>query len=124
MKKILMMSVFVAAALVTNAQTSAGSSNGTRQTRKSSSYKRKSATQLRGSGQYHGSKDTTPGSPMGTGGAGGNEMSGSPASSASETAIQSSKPDTQSTDQVGSEGSAAKKATMKKKTTGHKNRRM
>jgi hypothetical protein len=42
----------------------------------------------RGAGQYHGSRDTTPGSPMGTGGSGGDDMSGSPAGSAIETKDQ------------------------------------
>ncbi len=36
---------------------------------------------------HHGSHDYTPGSPIGTGGAGGNTMSGSPQGSASENAI-------------------------------------
>jgi hypothetical protein len=36
---------------------------------------------------YHGEHDYTPGSPIGTGGAGGNTMSGSPQGSASENAI-------------------------------------
>ncbi len=41
-----------------------------------------------GSVPYHGSKDTTPGSPMGTGGAGGGDMSGSSAGSAIGTQEQ------------------------------------
>ena len=41
--------------------------------------------------QTHGSRDTTPGSPMGTGGAGGGDMSGSPAGSAIQTRDQTDK---------------------------------
>jgi hypothetical protein len=41
--------------------------------------------------QHHGPKDVTPGSPVGTGGAGGGNMSGSPAGSAIETKDQTSK---------------------------------
>jgi hypothetical protein len=41
--------------------------------------------------QYHGPKNVTPGSPVGTGGAGGGDMSGSPAGSQIETKDQTSK---------------------------------
>lgn len=122
MKSILMFTIFMAVALLTNAQTTAG--NGSRQGGRTTTAAKKSATQIRGSGQYHGSKDTTPGSPVGTGGAGGNEMSGSQAGSASETAIQRGKENVQTGDQTGSEGSGAAKANIKKKRAVRKNRRM
>ncbi len=58
--------------------------------KKTQAARRTTTRQQRGSGQYHGSRDTTPGSPMGTGGAGG-DMSGSPAASAVQTDDQTSK---------------------------------
>src|SRR4051812_38454770 len=123
MKRILMAITFSAAALVTQAQTSSVPA-GSKQTPKQATPAKKSATQARGTGQYHGSKDTTPGSPMGTGGAGGNELSGSPAGSASENAIQAEKTDVQADGQVGSQGSKTKKSATKKKTSAQKNRQL
>ena len=85
MKYLLILGAFLATGLFVNAQSSGGqSSNG-------NAKGKKTAAQTRGTGQYHGSKDTTPGSPMGTGGAGGSGMSGSPAGSASQSALQKSK---------------------------------
>lgn len=87
MRYLLVIIILIAGTEFSNAQTS-GSTN-------SSGNKKRQATKLsreqRGTGQYHGSRDTTPGSPMGTGGAGGGEMSGSPAASAIETNDQTSK---------------------------------
>jgi len=123
MKYMIIFSIFIGSVLLTSAQSSVGG-NTTRQTGKANTQAKKSAAQLRGSGQYHGSKDTTPGSPMGTGGAGGNEMAGSPAGSASETAVQSGKANAQSTDQAGGQGSDTTKANTKKKTVVRRNRRM
>jgi hypothetical protein len=72
-----------------SAQTSGGTSQpsgGTSQTgqARTPASKQEKTRQQRGAGQYHGNRDTTPGSPMGTGGAGG-DMSGSPAASAIAT---------------------------------------
>ena len=87
MRYLLIIIILIAGTEFSNAQTP-GSTN-------SSANKKRQATKLsreqRGTGQYHGSRDTTPGSPMGTGGAGGGEMSGSPAGSAIETNDQTSK---------------------------------
>ncbi len=75
----------------------------------------KKARQQRGTGQYYGSKDTTPGSPMGTGGAGG-DMSGSPAGSAMETDDQTDKAEVQK-DTVASQSTDVKKTINKKRKT-------
>jgi hypothetical protein len=73
----------------------------------------------RGSGQYHGSRDTTPGSPMGTGGAGGSDMSGSPAGSAIETKDQTEaakvKRNKGSSKQAGNKKTAKKKRSVIRK---------
>lgn len=63
----------------------------TKKTVQSTQRKVQTTAQHRGTGQYHGARDTTPGSPMGTGGAGGGEMAGSPAGSAIETKDQTEK---------------------------------
>lgn len=78
---------------------------------------RQNARVLRGSGQYHGSRDTTPGSPMGTGGAGGQEMAGSPAGSAIETDDQTSKANNhQSTTRTRRKTTTVKRTTTKSST--------
>jgi len=129
MKKVLLPAVFIFIAFCAKAQTT-GSNNGSRQTGKPGAQIKKSTTQVRGSGQYHGSKDTTPGSPMGTGGAGGNEMSGSQTGSASESALQATKADSvgkgemNTSGQTGTQGSRARKAGIKSKSGGSKNKRM
>jgi hypothetical protein len=123
MKYILILSIFMGSALLGNAQAGSSGGNGRAQGGKTSTSL-KSAAQLRGSGQYHGSKDTTPGSPMGTGGAGGSGMNGSPAGSASEAAIQQDKTDGQSTGQAVNQGTQAKKASSKRKNSQAKNRGM
>ena len=91
MKYLLLCGMFVAATTFSEAQTKA--------TKQNKQSKVQTTPQQRGTGQYHGARDTTPGSPMGTGGAGGGEMSGSPAGSAIETRDQTEKakvkPDTQ-----------------------------
>lgn len=84
MKYILLVCLLVSSHLM------AGAQDKTTTTRKTQNAGQKARIQ-RGSGQYHGSKDTTPGSPMGTGGAGGQEMAGSPAGSAIETDDQTAK---------------------------------
>jgi hypothetical protein len=71
----------------------------------------------RGTGQYHGGRDTTPGSPMGTGGSGGDDMSGSPAGSAIETKDQTEAA------KVKKGNSATRKATGNKAGT-HKRKSM
>lgn len=121
MKYFLVLSIFIGSALLTNAQSaSVGTSEKQHKTR---SQGRKSAAPISGRGLYHGSKDTTPGSPMGTGGAGGEGLSGSPAGSASEEAIQAGKENANAGNQKESHGAAAAKA-GKKKRMAHKNRRM
>ena len=119
MKHLWITGIMVLTSILTNAQkqpaaVSAGKTSNARV------QAEKSATQARGTGQYHGSKDTTPGSPMGTGGTGGNEMSGSPAASASETAVQPEKSNVSDT-QSESHGTETKKAPAKKKSAGHRN---
>jgi hypothetical protein len=69
----------------------------------------------RGTGQYHGSRDTTPGSPMGTGGTGGDDMSGSPAGSAIETKDQTEAAKVK-------KGKSGAKKVSGKKTTANKRR--
>jgi hypothetical protein len=66
--------------------------------------------------QSHGSKDLTPGSPVGTGGAGGGDMSGSPAGSAIQTKDQTSKA-VINTNQIGKKASATKRTTKRKTST-------
>ena len=119
MKYILIISIIVVNALLADAQTGGGG-NSRAQTGKTTVNK--SAAQQRGTGQYHGSKDTTPGSPMGTGGAGGNEMSGSPSGSAAKSAIPQQKADAPAGGAVGSQGVNAKKSGTKKKVSAQKDR--
>lgn len=87
MRYLLVIVILIAGTKFSNAQTS-DSTN-------SSGNKKRQATRLsreqRGTGQYHGNRDTTPGSPMGTGGAGGGGMGGSRAASAIGTNDQTSK---------------------------------
>ena len=88
MNYLLPLFILLAVALDTKAQTSGGTSP---QNQKKAPINKQEKKRLqRGTGQYYGHKDTTPGSPMGTGGAGG-DMSGSPAGSAIETDDQTSK---------------------------------
>jgi len=116
MKKVLTVPFLIAFALFANAQTQAGTTGAG----KAGTQVKKANSQAKGAGQYHGSKDTTPGSPMGTGGAGGNEMSGSPKGSAAESAIQPKKPAQQPGGQSGSQDTMNKKMNTKGKTTGKK----
>jgi hypothetical protein len=67
--------------------------------------------------QHHGPKDVTPGSPVGTGGAGGGDMSGSPAGSAIETRDQTDKAVIPTGDQ---KKSAVRRASGKSKATTNK----
>lgn len=110
MRYLLIIIILIAGTEFSNAQTS-GSTN-------SSGNKKRQAMKLsreqRGTGQYHGSRDTTPGSPMGTGGAGGGEMSGSPAGSAIETDDQTSKADTNRDTRSVDADTMSKKQTIKK----------
>ena len=112
MKYLLMLIMFIAGFATVNAQTSGGTTTSAQ--RKIPPPKKATARQLRGSGQYHGSRDTTPGSPMGTGGAGG-DMSGSPAASAIETKDQTSKAQVQKDNSGSSQTTVTKKVTTKKK---------
>ena len=110
MRYLLIIIILIAGTEFSNAQTS-GSTN-------SSPNKKRQATKLsreqRGTGQYHGSRDTTPGSPMGTGGAGGGEMSGSPAGSAIETNDQTSKAEANGDTISADADTTSKKQTIKK----------
>jgi len=119
MKQLIIGTFLVALALHSNSQTTGGNT-GTAQSGKTSSQTKKPNYQVKGATQYHGSKDTTPGSPMGTGGAGGNEMSGSTKGSASESAMQSTKPDVQAAQPMASPGPAGKTVKTKSKATGNK----
>lgn len=91
MKYIVMLFILILAITEAKAQTTGGTKTGQQKTQISKQEKKRLQ---RGTGQYYGSKDTTPRSPMGTGGAGG-DMSGSPAASAIETDDQTSKADAQ-----------------------------
>ena len=66
--------------------------------------------------QSHGPRDLTPGSPVGTGGAGGGDMSGSPAGSAVQTKDQTSKAVIH-VDQSGKKASATQKKTTQRRTS-------
>jgi hypothetical protein len=112
MKHLLLASFFIAGTFFAHSQSASGTRTGTA---KNNNNVKKTSTQVRGTGQYHGSKDTTPGSPMGTGGAGGSEMSGSPAGSASKTALQKSKAAARSNEQSGNNSTPGKKGTAKGK---------
>lgn len=94
-----------------NAQ-SAGAGN-TGGNKKTQTTRQTKAAQQRGSGQYHGSRDTTPGSPMGTGGAGG-DMSGSPAGSAIATDDQTSKAEVTRDSSAEIADTVVKKSTIRK----------
>jgi hypothetical protein len=89
MKSLLMLCILLLSLKVTKAQTAGAT---TANQKKSQINKQEKKRIQRGTGQYYGSKDTTPGSPVGTGGAGG-DMSGSPAASAIETEDQAIKAD-------------------------------
>ena len=110
MRYVLIVIILIAGTDLLNAQTG-GNTN-------SSGNKKRQATNLsrqqRGTGQYHGSRDTTPGSPMGTGGAGGGEMSGSPAGSAIETNDQTSKAEANRDTISADADTTSKKQTIKK----------
>ena len=131
MKYLLMLTIFITAFATVNAQTSGGTSGSAQ--KKILPPKKATARQLRGTGQYYGSKDTTPGSPMGTGGAGG-DMSGSPAGSALETddkatnaqarkdsavSSQTTNAQAQTDSAVSSHTTVTKKATIRKKRISH-----
>lgn len=106
-----------------NAQTSGGTTQPNQ--KKTRINKQEKKRLQRGTGQYYGSKDTTPGSPMGTGGAGG-DMSGSPEASAIKTDEQASKAQ-DTTDSVNaardttntSDTMATKKSTIKRTRSIH-----
>jgi len=113
MKRLILFSVLTTFLVASHAQTGKTGTPG-----------RKSTILARGTGQYHGSKDTTPGSPMGTGGAGGNEMSGSQKGSAAESSLQAAKTDQQTGDTIGSSETKTKKAVQRSKLGGSRNRKM
>ena len=115
MKQLLILITFIAGAVAVNAQTVSGS--GTSRQKKIVPSAEDSARKQRGTGQTYGSRDTTPGSPMGTGGAGG-DMSGSPAASAIETDDQTSKAMVQK-DTVANQSAVSEKATNRKRRTTH-----
>jgi len=111
MRYLLMLIIFIAGQSIIIAQTPANKNTAGQKKILNS----KKARQQRGTGQYYGSKDTTPGSPMGTGGAGG-DMSGSPAGSAIETDDQTDKAEVQK-DTAASQSTDVKKTTNKKRKT-------
>lgn len=91
--KLIFMKYFLIIIVMIAAHADAQTTGGTNTTqRKTQAGKQEKKRVQRGTGQYYGNKDTTPGSPMGTGGAGG-DMSGSPAGSAIETDDQTTKPE-------------------------------
>lgn len=108
-----------------NAQTTGGTTTAAQ--KKTQINKQEKKRIQRGTGQYYGSKDTTPGSPMGTGGAGGDNMSGSPAASANET-HEDAQLNKDTSDSVGDttnmNGRTQKKSMIKKTTrsVNHKSR--
>ena len=110
MKYLLTLIVAVIFFTATNAQTSGGA-NASAQ-RRIPPPKKANARQQRGSGQYHGNRDTTPGSPMGTGGAGG-DMSGS----AIETDDQTNNVQTPNDTIASGESAVSKKTTTRKTKT-------
>lgn len=113
MRYLSMLIIFIAGSTIINAQTPTGTNNsGQRKTQ----TKKASVRQQKGRGLYHGSRDTTPGSPMGTGGAGG-DMSGSPAGSAIETNDQTDKAEVQKDTTTTNDTSGIKKTTAKKRST-------
>jgi hypothetical protein len=121
MKTLLIAVALTISTLTLEAQANGGNNGGQA---KPGTQTKKTAGQQRGTGKIYGARDTTPGSPMGTGGAGGEDMSGSPAGSAIETKDQTSKAEVQQEAPKGSQASTAKKANTKTKSRGHKNRRM
>jgi hypothetical protein len=123
MKRVFIVPFLLAMAIYCDAQTPGASADSSR-TGKAGTQVKKGNSQEKGTGQYHGSKDTTPGSPMGTGGAGGNEMSGSPKGSAAESAIQPTKPVEQHAAPAAGQGSESKKQNSKGKNASNKSRPM
>ena len=107
-----MLIIFITAGITVTAQTAPGTNNPSQKR----TTKKITARQQKGSGQYYGSRDTTPGSPMGTGGAGG-DMSGSPAASAIETDDQTNKAEVEKDTITNSQSTAVRKATNSKKKT-------
>lgn len=92
MKWILAVFIMIAFSIDTRSQVTTGVNQPARSSKKLLSERKAAAgAKQRGSGQYHGSRDTTPGSPMGTGGTGEGDMSGSPAASEIETKDQTTK---------------------------------
>lgn len=67
--------------------------------------------------QSHGPRDVTPGSPVGTGGAGGGDMSGSPAGSAIETKDQTSKAVIDHGNHSGKKATSTQKKSTQRKTS-------
>lgn len=125
MRYMLMLIVFAGAITLANAQTTgSGNASGNATGNKKSQAAKQAATRKqRGTGQYHGNRDTTPGSPMGTGGAGG-DMSGSRAASAIETDDQTSKADVkQDTGSAGGDTISKKPTIRRNKSVNRPTRR-
>ena len=108
MKRLLMSAILLAVTTFAQAQTKTAAQNKQRKAQTTT-------PQQRGTGQYHGARDTTPGSPMGTGGAGGGEMSGSPAGSAIETRDQTDRAKVQPNNQQKTQGTTKKSSTTTRK---------
>jgi len=123
MRYLLMLIAFAAIVSTADAQTTGGTATGQNKTPVSKPEKKRIQ---RGTGQYYGNKDTTPGSPVGTGGAGG-DMSGSPAASAIATDDEATKADVNKDTSAragGTTNATSKGSTIKKtrSTTTPKNR--
>ncbi len=112
MRYLLIIIILIAGTEFSIAQTTATTNSAGN--RKTQAAKQATTRKQRGTGQYHGSRDTTPGSPMGTGGAGGGEMSGSPAASAIATDDQTSKAEGLQDTSNGTADTVSKKQTIKR----------
>jgi hypothetical protein len=109
---------------IVNAQTSGtGQRTGTATSQPNGGSSRNSAAHQKGTTgkkevipQSHGPRDVTPGSPVGTGGAGEGNGAGSPAGSAIQTKDQTEKAIINHGGHGGNKGSTMKKGTTKRKT--------
>ena len=107
--------LFMASSALVNAQTPGTGQRTGSATSASGGTKKQQANRPT---QSHGSRDTTPGSPMGTGGAGGGDMSGSPAGSAIQTHDQTDKANANRAKPGGQKAaSSTRKATKTKKSS-------
>jgi hypothetical protein len=111
MKYFMIAGIFLSIAATSEAQTKPATQTKQRKVQTTTT------TQQRGTGQYHGARDTTPGSPMGTGGAGGGEMAGSPGGSAIETKDQTQKAKVNQGNAVKKQPKTTSRKVVKKQST-------